>query len=83
MDPQMHPKPKSDYHRTPNLDSMLDKGMRFSNGYASAPVCAPSRYGIQFGKTPARLRLPVGRPNHAYHNQTGIPQLLKKINPTT
>ena len=31
--------------------------MRFSDAYASAPVCAPSRYSIQFGKTPARLSL--------------------------
>ena len=29
--------------------------MVFSQAYAAAPVCAPSRYSIQFGKTPARL----------------------------
>ena len=30
--------------------------MRFSQGYAPAPVCSPSRASIQTGKSPARLR---------------------------
>ena len=53
----MHDEPgsKSDYFETPNLVKFANKGMRFSDAYASAPVCAPSRYSIQFGKTPARL----------------------------
>ena len=49
------PESASDFHRTPWLDSLAQRGMRFSNARASAPVCAPSRYSIQFGKTPARL----------------------------
>ena len=55
----MHNEPgsKSDYHETPNLEVLAKKGIRFSDAYASAPVCAPSRYSIQFGKTPARLSL--------------------------
>ena len=48
---------KSDYYQTPNLEKLAAKGMIFSNAYAAAPVCAPSRYSIQFGQTPARLSL--------------------------
>ena len=51
------PRSKSDYFETPNLDLLAKRGIRFSNAYASAPVCAPSRYSIQFGKSPARLSL--------------------------
>ena len=51
------PGSKSDYFETPNLEQLSQKGMRFSDAYSSAPVCAPSRYSIQFGKTPARLSL--------------------------
>ena len=42
------PLSKSDYHYTPNLEILAQKGIRFSNAYASAPVCAPSRYSTQF-----------------------------------
>src|SRR4051812_17868900 len=31
------------YIRTPNLDRMAREGMRFTDAYAPAPVCAPSR----------------------------------------
>ena len=54
---QNEPGSKSDYFETPNLELLAEKGIRFSDAYASAPVCAPSRYSIQFGKTPARLSL--------------------------
>ena len=36
------PSSKSDYHKTPNMDAILERGMRFSNGYAAAPVCSPT-----------------------------------------
>ena len=41
---------KSDFYETPNIERIAEKGVIFSNAYASAPVCAPSRYSIQFGK---------------------------------
>ena len=74
---------KSDYFETPNLELLAERGMRFSDAYASAPVCAPSRYSIQFGKTPARLSLiRVGmNTDHIDHEGfTSIPKALKKIN---
>ena len=81
----MHNEPgsKSDYFETPNLELLAKRGIRFSNAYASAPVCAPSRYSIQFGKTPARLSLiRVGmNTDHIDHEGfLSIPKALKKIN---
>ena len=49
------PDSRSDFYRTPNLEKLAARGMRFSNGYSPAPTCTPSRKSIQFGKTPARL----------------------------
>ena len=40
----------SDFYETPNIERIAEKGVIFSNAYASAPVCAPSRYSIQFGR---------------------------------
>ena len=74
---------KSDYYETPNLELLAQSGIRFSDAYASAPVCAPSRYSIQFGKTPARLSLiRVGmNTDHIDHEGfISIPKALKKIN---
>ena len=74
---------KSDYHQTPNIEALSNKGMRFSSAYASAPVCSPSRYSIQFGQTPARLKMiRVGMNTNHINHQTNItiPKLLKSIN---
>ena len=45
------------YHRTPNLDRLARDGLRFTQAYAAAPVCAPSRAAFFTGKSPARLHL--------------------------
>ena len=37
---------------TPNIDRMAADGVRFTQFYAAAPVCAPSRAGLLTGKTP-------------------------------
>ena len=76
---------KSDYYETPNIERIASNGLIFSNAYASAPVCAPSRYSIQFGQTPARLRMiRVGmNTKHIDHkSKISIPKQLKIINPS-
>jgi arylsulfatase A-like enzyme len=35
---------------TPNIDRIGTQGVRFTDGYASAPVCGPSRAGLQTGR---------------------------------
>lgn len=57
---------------TPNLDSIAKNGVRFTNGYVSAPVCSPSRAGLLTGRYQTRFghefnhpladRAPVGLP---------------------
>lgn len=77
------PRSKSDFHTTPNLNELASKSIRFSDAYAAAPVCAPSRYSIQFGKTPARLSLVrVGmNSDHIPHEKLkSIPKALKEVN---
>jgi arylsulfatase A len=48
------PASRSDYHLTPNLNKLAARGMRFSRGYASDPICSPSRRSLQFGQTSIR-----------------------------
>lgn len=47
----------SRYYPTPNLDRLASEGMRFTNAYAAAPICSPTRASIMTGKYPARLHL--------------------------
>lgn len=73
----------SDFYRTPSLEKMAKQGMIFSSAYTPSPVCGPTREGIQFGKTAARLkhRWDWGRCNDHDQNQMSIPQMLKSGNP--
>ncbi len=41
--------------RTPNIDALAARGVRFTNGYVTAAVCAPSRAGIMSGRYQARF----------------------------
>ena len=40
----------STYYHTPNIDRLAKQGMLFTNHYASAPVCAPSRACMMSGQ---------------------------------
>lgn len=41
--------------QTPNIDALAGRGVRFTNGYVTAAVCAPSRAGIMSGRYQARF----------------------------
>jgi arylsulfatase A-like enzyme len=73
---------KSDYYLTPNLERLAGQGVRFTQGYASAALCCPTRRSLQFGQTPARQgneRFPINYPPG--NNRLTIPRMLKIINP--
>lgn len=53
---------------TPALDKLAAEGMRFTDGYAAAPVCTPTRAAMMTGQSPARLRIT----NHAPGNAVGF-----------
>ena len=45
----------SDFYKTPNIDSLAKQGMRFTDAYAAAAVCSPTRAAIMTGQYPARI----------------------------
>ena len=49
---------------TPALDQLADEGMRFTDAYAAAPVCSPTRAAMMTGQTPGRLHLTNHAPGH-------------------
>lgn len=53
---------------TPHLDQLAKEGMKFTQAYAAAPVCTPTRAAMMTGQSPARL----GITNHAPGNPDGF-----------
>lgn len=45
---------------TPNLNSMAEEAMRFTDAHTNSSVCTPSRYGILTGRYAWRTRLKSG-----------------------
>lgn len=43
--------------QTPNIDMLAKSGMVFTDAYAAAPVCSPTRASLMTGKYPATLKL--------------------------
>lgn len=54
----------SEFYETPNLDRPASEGMRFTDAYASCPVCSPTRTSVMTGKYPADRR------HHQLHRWT-------------
>lgn len=44
----------SEFYETPNIDSLSEDGVVFTNAYVASPVCSPTRASIMTGKYPAR-----------------------------
>mgnify|MGYP001485988945 FL=1 len=57
----------NDLIKTPNLDKLASEGVRYTNAYSTAGVCAPSRFSIITGMYSARLGAHNMRTGN-YHN---------------
>ncbi|MHC4917604.1 MAG: sulfatase-like hydrolase/transferase, partial [Planctomycetota bacterium] len=45
----------ADFLRTPNLDALAGRGVRFTQCCTNAPVCTPARVALASGLQPSRL----------------------------
>jgi len=52
------------FNEAPNLTRLAERGMRFTDAYAAAPVCSPSRASIMSGQYPARVGIIDFIPGH-------------------
>lgn len=79
MDPE-NKSSKSDYLETPNLNRLMNAGIRFTNGYSPAPLCTPTRRSILCGTSAARSGTEFRSPWIPAEHLT-IPKALKAANP--
>ena len=49
----------ADLHETPHIDRLATEGLRFSDAYAAAAICSPTRAAIMTGKYPARIPMTI------------------------
>lgn len=87
------------FNEAPNLQRMANEGMRFTDAYAAAPVCSPTRASIQSGQYPARVgitdfipghwrpyekvRVPINRTQFLPSEITTVAESLKRVGYTT
>ena len=67
----------STVHRTPNIDSIAENGMRLTSFYSTSGVCTPSRASLMTGCYPRRVNM------HQDHNELCVlfPVGKKGLNP--
>ncbi|TDD67521.1 DUF4976 domain-containing protein [Jiangella aurantiaca] len=63
----------STFYETPNLDRLAMSGMRFTDAYAAAPVCSPTRASILTGKYPATVGVTNFIGGHAVGRLCDVP----------
>lgn len=56
---------------TPHLDALARRGVRFTQFYAAAPLCSPSRAGLMTGRYPQRAGMPSNAPSE--EGKPGMP----------
>lgn len=68
--------------KTPNIDKLATQGVRFTQCYAAAGVCSPSRSSILTGRTPYRngvwQHLSGNHEAHLRESEITYPKLLKE-----
>lgn len=47
---------------TPRIDKFISQGLKFTNAYAAAPYCSPTRVALMTGKYPAKFKIGLREP---------------------
>jgi arylsulfatase A-like enzyme len=68
--------------KTPNLDRLAARGKLFTQFYACAGVCSPSRVAFTTGRYPARYGIHGHISNHEENQQRAMPDWLDPTVPT-
>ncbi|MGK2863419.1 MAG: sulfatase family protein [Chitinophagaceae bacterium] len=73
--------------KTPNIDQLAKKGIRFTNGHSTSATCTPSRYAMMTGEYPWRIQGTGVLPGDAAliipTEKATLPALFKKAGYTT
>ena len=67
--------------KTPNIDKLASEGVLFTNGYAPASVCSPSRYALLTGEYAWRKKvniLPGDAPMSIAPDRLTMPMMMQK-----
>jgi arylsulfatase A len=51
----------ADLHETPNIDRFAAGSQKFTDAYAAAAICTPTRASLLTGKSPAKLNMTIWR----------------------
>ena len=69
--------------RTPNLDAMVQAGLRFDRFYSGAPVCSPTRGSCLTGRHPYRYGIFFANVGHMRPEEITLAEALKTQGYTT
>lgn len=63
----------STFYKTPNIDALATTGTRFTDAYAAAPVCSPTRASLLTGRYPVRVGVTQFIGGHAVGRLRDVP----------
>jgi len=72
--------------KTPHVDRLVERGMKFTNAYANCPVCSPTRASLLSGRYPELVGVPGVIRSHSRRDSWGwlspdavlLPTMLKR-----
>lgn len=71
---------RSDFYETPNLTRLANQGVEFTQAYASASVCSPTRASLLTGQSPALHKITKWIPGNPDNIQTHPSEPLTDLN---
>lgn len=64
--------------KTPTLDGLAARGVRFTSAYCQNPICVPSRVSLVSGRMPSHLQTFGNTANQKYENMTTLADVFNK-----